>query len=137
VEANDQAVRTYGYTREEMMQLDAGAWMPPEERHTLPKRLLALREGAGVVYESVHLKKDGSRFPVEISARVIPADSGPLLLAIGRDISHRKDQEQQIDRLTRLYAALSQINKAIVHSKTRGDRVRFFEPVLESVRGVV
>ena len=30
----------------------------------------------------------------------------------------------------------SQINKAIVHSKTRGDRVRFFEPVLESVRGV-
>jgi PAS domain S-box-containing protein len=119
LEANDAAAVTYGYSREEMRELPPGFWLPPAERSTIPARIDAFLQPGGARFETIHQRRDGSTFPVEVSARSIPTEKGPLLLAIVRDISQRRDQEQQIDRLTRLYAALSHINQAIVHSRTR------------------
>ena len=51
------------------------------------------REGAAVV-ETIHQRKDGTRFPVESSSRVIRVDETVFYQSIMRDISQRKVAEQ-------------------------------------------
>ena len=56
-----------------------------------------------------HVRKDGSTFPVEVSARRIKIGDELYVLAIDRDISERKKMEQELrelsltDELTGLY----------------------------------
>jgi PAS domain S-box-containing protein len=71
------------------------------------------------MYETVHQRKDGSIFPVEISVRMVEIGSVRHGLGIVRDITERKAHECEIERLNRLYATLSQINQSVVRVKTR------------------
>ncbi len=53
--------------------------------------------------EATQVRKDGTRFPVEISSLVLRNDSGPITghVSVNRDISERKRAEQEIDRLAK------------------------------------
>ena len=59
-------------------------------------------------------RKDGTEFPAEISISKMSEAGGRVTTAVVRDVAERILQEQKIARLTRLYAALSEINSAIV-----------------------
>ncbi|MGR8951884.1 MAG: EAL domain-containing protein, partial [Gammaproteobacteria bacterium] len=64
-------------------------------------------------FESVHRRKDGSCYPVEVWLQR-HHDGTDSLIAIVLDITQRKDQEEKIKRLNNFYAVLSKINQAIV-----------------------
>jgi PAS domain S-box-containing protein len=74
-------------------------------------------EEQGVIFETLHLRKDGGAFPVEVSSRVIVIGERKFFFSIIRDISERKKSEQRISHLNRLYAFLSQINQAVVYTR--------------------
>ena len=59
------------------------------------------------------MRLDGNAFDVEASSRYFTFAGRPAIQTIFRDISSRKRDEQRIARLTNLYAALSETNKAI------------------------
>lgn len=65
------------------------------------------------------VRSDGSRFSVEASFSWVEAENRTLLTYIIRDISERLTHEAEIERLGRLYAALSLIGQTIVRSTTR------------------
>lgn len=67
------------------------------------------------------LRHDDCEFPLEASISRIETGHQKYLTVILRDISPRLAHEAEIERLTRLYYALSQINQAIVWQKNRGD----------------
>jgi C4-dicarboxylate-specific signal transduction histidine kinase len=52
--------------------------------------------GNGLVYETVHRRKDGTTFPVEISARTMVVDGKKFYQGIIRDITGRKQAEVEI-----------------------------------------
>lgn len=114
VEANDRASEYFGYTREELLSLDIGALRPPETRPQQPERWLALREKKSLLYELEMMRKDGVRFPVEVSTRLIAVEGRELAQSIMRDISERKQAEAQIRRLNRLYLVLSRCGEAVI-----------------------
>jgi PAS domain S-box-containing protein len=118
VEANDCAIASYGYTLDELRELPPGGLRGPGGATHLVQQM-ELFDTAGTHFEVLHQRKDGSTFSVEVSGRSCEIEGRTFNLAIVRDISKRKANEQQIERLHRLYAALSHINQAIVHLRTR------------------
>lgn len=101
IEVNDVACRRYGYAREEFLRMTVldlvGADSPArKDPPGICRRLLA--EGQ-LVFEAVHVKKSGEEFPVEISASIIEQGGEPVILAVARDISERKNSEREREKL--------------------------------------
>jgi len=99
VDANEKAVIAYGYTRDELLQLNLRDLRTPETKAILDAQLKQVEESNGFVFETVHQRKDGTTFPVENSARVIEVEGRTLYLNIIRDITERKKAEEEIRKL--------------------------------------
>ena len=119
LEANEYALKSYGYSLDELRGLNLVDLRAPEERDSLTPHLVRLLREGSVLFETLHCRKDGSTFPVEISSRAVEIGGVAYLLGIIRDISQRKAHEREIERLNRLYAALSQVNQTVVWATTR------------------
>ncbi|MBX7183975.1 MAG: GAF domain-containing protein [Vicinamibacteria bacterium] len=119
VEANDRALSTYGHTLEELRDLPLGGLRPPEAVAETAEHLRLIDQEDGAVFETLHRRKDGSIFPVEVSGRRAAIGGETRLLLVIRDVTLRKKHEAEIERLNRLYAAHSHVNQAIVHAETR------------------
>jgi len=92
IEANAAALRTYGYSREEVLRLHANDLRPEGVREGVAAQVSeALRTKS--CYETVHRRKDGTTFPVEISTTKAEVDSGLIYVCIIRDITQRKRLE--------------------------------------------
>ena len=76
--------------------------------------------------EMKYVRMDGSAGHMEVSSSYFLYEGRPAVQAIARDISERKAAEQKIIRLSNLYAALSQTNRAIT---LRTDPQSLFEEV--------
>jgi signal transduction histidine kinase len=85
-----------GYTRDEMLRLPATALLSLEELSATPLKLQELRAGQTTLTERQLSRKDGTRIPVEISAKMLPDGR---IQGIARDITERKRQEETIHRL--------------------------------------
>ena len=61
-----------------------------------------------LVFESEHVRADGSRFPVEVSARVVEIGGERLIVSVVRDITERKRAEEALLRSEGRYRTLNQ-----------------------------
>ena len=113
VEANDQAVRVYGYTHEELLNLRISDVVPPEGLPDLENRIADARSGGGSTHETFHVRKDGSAFPVEVSDRLIVFEGRNYYQAIARDISLRKQAEDALRRSEERYRSLAAENERL------------------------
>jgi PAS domain S-box-containing protein len=102
ITANEQAARVHGCDSvEEMLSLGKTAFdfIAPED---LPRAIenaqKTLQEGSVHDIEYTLLRKDGSRFPAELSASVIPDAEGQPKAFVGvvRDITERKQVEEAL-----------------------------------------
>ncbi len=119
LEANDRAVASYGYTREELLRLRLEELRAPAERPGLAQVLERARLEGGITFETTHQRKDSSTFAVEGSVRCLEIEGRRYHLGILRDISQRKAHEAEIERVNRLYVTLSQVNQTIVRCRSR------------------
>lgn len=95
MEANSAAEAAYGYSRAELLRLDIHG-LRIDDRRASAEQMKAAAAG-GVLFETEHRRKDGSRFPVEVSSRgIIAFDGSTLLLSVIRDITDRKLTEHEL-----------------------------------------
>ena len=94
VEANERAVQAYGCTRDELLQMNIREVYDSEVIPYLSGWMEQVDMGNGLVYETVHRRKDGTTFPVEISARTMVVEGKKFYQAIIRDITARKRSEE-------------------------------------------
>jgi len=97
VEANQAAVDAYGYDRTTFLtmtiyDLRATATMP------LVASQMTQADQHGILFETVHQRKDGSLFPVEVSSIGAEIGGERLLLSIIRDITVRTQMERNLER---------------------------------------
>ena len=93
LDVNKRACDSLGYSRKEllsMMVADVEFQAEPEDAGPPVKRSAA---GCPRTYESVHRRKDGTTFPVEIHVTSVGSDSQPLVLAIVHDITDRNERK--------------------------------------------
>lgn len=101
IEANLSACESLGYTREELLGLNASDLLSHQYCRRIPEQILNLIEGGQVFFEVEYVRKDGSVFPAEISSRMIDLGGKKACLTISRDISERKRAERD-SNLSRL-----------------------------------
>ena len=111
IECNDAALSTYGYARGELRGLHIRELCAPEQRSLIEENLKSIALDDGHTFETVHQRKDGSTFPVEVSARIIEIKGHRYRQSSIRDISRRKQAEQALRREAARYKAL--MNTAI------------------------
>lgn len=127
-EANLQAAEHYGYSIPELQTMRVSELRAPETRSGTAAQLEQLKALGAIRFETLHRRRDGSTFPVEVSARMVHLEGEPVVVSFARDVTERVAREREIRRMTQLYAALSQVNQAIVWSP---DREALFGKVCE------
>ena len=100
VEVNEAALRLYGYSRKEFLRLTHSAiTAEPEDSEATIQ--LTLAGAAPRIPLRYHKRKDGTIFPVEISASTLTLKGRPMACGIIRDITARKQAEDALRRRER------------------------------------
>lgn len=101
---NQQVKEKFGYTLDELKGQSVEVLVPEKYRHQhvsdrrqYSEKPVLRAMGAGL--ELFAVRKDGTEFPVEISLSPVNTERGPLVLSNIRDITVRKQTEQEIGRL--------------------------------------
>jgi len=90
LDANAAAEQAYGYGRDELLELTI--YQIRADPRDIPRQM-AVANAQGILFETVHRRKDGSLFEVEVSAR--GHGDKPIILSVIRDITIRKQLERE------------------------------------------
>ncbi|MGE5239683.1 MAG: ATP-binding protein [Chloroflexota bacterium] len=98
VAANEAAARMHGYTVEELLTLAITDLDSPDDAVKVPDRIERILRGEWMNIEMAHRRKDGSVFPVEVSAGLLELGDHKYILAFDRDITERRRAEDSMQR---------------------------------------
>ena len=98
VKANAAAIAAHGYSRDELLRLNVRDLRAAETLPALEQQWQAAASPGGVRFETIHQRKDGSTFPVEVSSRAIDVDGTPYYPSFVRDVTERKQTEAALDK---------------------------------------
>lgn len=127
LDVNDRACEIHGYTREEYLSLHAWELDPKIVWEEAASRA---REARDLTFRSVHRRKDGSEFPVELNITYMDGDQD-FFLTVVRDITQRVLEEEDRRRQLQLLGVLDSLNQIVV----RAERVEELAPsILTLVR---
>jgi diguanylate cyclase (GGDEF)-like protein/PAS domain S-box-containing protein len=127
---NSVAAKLLGYTVAELSGKLAHDAMHHSRKDGTPLPVeqcaihVALHDGVTrTVGDEVFWRKDGTSFPVEYTTAPIRNERDEITGAVVafRDITDRKESENKIERLNRVYAVLSGINTLIVRVRNRDE----------------
>lgn len=93
LEANEAAMKAYGYDHDELLRMTVADLRAPSTRATVAEQMAEAFD-KGVLFETEHVRKDGKRFPVEVSSRGAIVDGTKVLVSVIRDISERRRLDQ-------------------------------------------
>jgi PAS domain S-box-containing protein len=96
LEANAAATKAYEYHREELLALTIYD-LRPFHTQGLTAGQLAEADAQGLLFETVHRRKDGTLFPVEVSSRGVTIGGRRTMISVVRDITKRKQAEEALN----------------------------------------
>ena len=96
VEVNDQAIRMYGYTREELFALTVSDLRDDTAKSTVPLDMEQVKNGSANIFETVHKRKNGELVWVDVSSRYLSIDGKGFFQSLVRDITEKKHAEENL-----------------------------------------
>lgn len=124
---NRGAQAIFGYAPDEAIGTSITQLIPDDRRDEEARLMASIRHGERQeLPETQRLTRDGRLIDVSVTLSPIHDADGRIVgvSTIARDITPLKQREREIARLSRLYAALSQINHAIVRKPDRDELFR-------------
>jgi PAS domain S-box-containing protein len=119
LEINNNAIKAYGYSRSEMLKNNLKDLIGNSEKDKFEEVLKDIVNIGGGKYETIHNKKSGDGFFVEIGSKIFNMNKTDYIQWIIQDITQRKNDEKKIRHLNRVYSVLSHVNHAIAREKNR------------------
>ena len=133
--ANEAACRMLGYTREEFLRITVADIDVPEQREKIPAILDRLSSEGTAVFETEHLRKDGSRVPVLVSIRTFDLHGTMVMLSIVRDITDRKRAEEALQESEERYRHLFERAPFGIGMATLDGRILASNRLMEIITG--
>ncbi len=99
---NQAAQRMFGYGSEEVVGQPITILVPPDHRNQVRDILDKIMRGERIDhYETVRVRKDGTRIPIDLTNSPIKDDTGKVIgvSSIKRDVTERKKAEEERNRL--------------------------------------
>ena len=106
LEANQAAVRAYGYTKEELLALKI-----LDLRESADLTLAQMKQAGenGILFETCHICKDGSTIPVEVSSYGTYIEDQRVLVSVIRDITDRNQARKTLMDSERKHRSLFEV----------------------------
>ncbi|HQT92368.1 MAG TPA: PAS domain S-box protein, partial [Candidatus Kryptobacter bacterium] len=131
LEANHIACERLGRSRDELLRMSILEIDSPEFAARAIERMKSVHINGSAVFESAHVRSDGTLIPVEVNARMISYKGIEAVLAIARDITERKLAEES-SRLQ--VSALEATANSIVITDLRGT-IKWVNPAFTRMTG--
>lgn len=112
-DCNEAACRMTGYTREELVGASIGLINAGEDDPDFFERL---KKFGRLTLEDRNRRKDGSIFPVDVSASLLTLHGKKLILGIDRDITERKRAEEELRQASEAMQAANKELEAFAYS---------------------
>jgi PAS domain S-box-containing protein len=125
LEANDRVQNFYGYTPEELRGQHVSVLRAPGSRGAVESEYRRVAQIGGALFEVWHQRRDGTMFPVEVSARALLDRDRRFFQSVVRDISERKRAETELaERERRFRGTFEQAAVGIAHVAPDGRWLR-------------
>jgi len=111
IEANETAWTQLGMSREELLATPFLSLDAEEYRDTILRIISGLSGAARGSYESVRVRKDGGRFPVEVKIHRVVLGGREVIVSSARDITQRKKTEDALRTANRKLSLVSGITR--------------------------
>jgi len=96
LDCNTHAAKAHGYTRDELLTMRIGELDAPDDAALVQERVATLMREGTLSFKATHRRRDGSEFPVEVSARTATIEGRPCIVTFNRDASERRDYEDAL-----------------------------------------
>jgi len=94
---NDETCRQFGYPREELLAMSVTDLNPDFQPGAIQAIARRLAKGGGsLCMETLHRRKDGSVYPLEVTLYLIDTAEGQRFVGFLRDITERKANQQTL-----------------------------------------
>jgi diguanylate cyclase (GGDEF)-like protein/PAS domain S-box-containing protein len=124
VSTNESFAQMHGYTPQEMQALNLRDLDTPVSAGQMPERMQRIMAGEMLTFEAENYRKDGSFFPMEVTASLIMLDGEPMIQSFARDITERKLAEAKLSESELRYRLLIETaNEGIVVAQ--GNTLKF------------
>jgi PAS domain S-box-containing protein/putative nucleotidyltransferase with HDIG domain len=111
VDVNEQLLRMFGYTRDEIIGMNVEQLVAPESLDLVKHhRFLNLEEP----YEHIAVKKNGTLFPVEVRPRMIPYKGRSMRVTAIRDMTERKQAEEALQKSEERFSKAFQASPVMI-----------------------
>jgi len=114
IEANEQALAVYGWSREELLGMPVRDLRAAEATSDFTHVSQSVTAGTGATFETEHRRKDGSTLPVEVSARMVEGDGQKQVLSIIRDITERRRAEAELRASEERYRLIAENTSDVI-----------------------
>ena len=133
LEANEAAVRIYGYTYKEFSSMTIF-----DLRHTIKSSdiidQMDLADNEGIIFETVHYLKDGTCINIEVSSQGAFLENKRVLLSIVRDITQRKLAEVKLKESEEKFKEIAENLGEVIWVRQDGQLV-YVSPAYDEIWG--
>ncbi|MGC2561179.1 MAG: PAS domain S-box protein, partial [Terriglobales bacterium] len=124
LDVNERSCIDLGYSRAELLSMTVFDIDPDVTPERLVKTRERLDRTSYEILETVHRRKDGTTFPVEVNVRLVQLDR-EYLVAISRDITERKlrddrlqEYEKVVENLDEMIAVVSRDRRYVIANRS-------------------
>lgn len=116
IEANNSAIKSYGYDKKELLSKNIKDIRVTEDMHILHHQMKKA-EKESIVFNAIHKRKDGSVFPVEVSSVGTKIKNRSILCSIIRDVSEREKAVVDLKQSEERYRLLFENANDLVYTR--------------------
>ncbi|MFA6239827.1 MAG: PAS domain S-box protein [Candidatus Hydrogenedentales bacterium] len=132
VDANEAACHIHGYTRGELVGMPISKIECDFDLHANEVRNRQVMAGEVSHFETTHRRKDGTTFPVEVTAKLVRLSGRPpVIFSVERDITEWRLSAAERERLI---SAIEQAAEMVVIADTEGT-IQYVNPAFEQITG--
>ncbi len=132
LDLNNQFAKIFGYSKKELLGKNALQLIAPKERDAVLEKI---RKEFEKPYKTIGLKKNGTKFLLQIHAKKIKSEDKIIRIAVCRDITKEKKAEEELKKSEMQYRHLIENIPDVTWTTSKQGKTVFISPNIKKVYG--